>query len=103
MRLRRFLNEEDIVKKALSIDEPEVGEDYDESEAADNIDIIDSAINKVSGGESEADKNILSDLKDKKEKWSNWKKEVKSKGPNPSPDEVAIAAQTQAMEKEEEE
>ena len=45
MRLRRFLNEEDIVKKALSIDEPEKGMVVEPEEVENYINVIKTFIN----------------------------------------------------------
>jgi len=116
MRLLKFLNEENMVKKALSIDEPKVNGDYDEVEVADNLEAIRIAIGKQteeiaklrkSGSDEslKAARAVLSDLKDKEDKWSNWEKEVKSKGPNPPPEGAPEeeAPEEEAPEEEEEE
>jgi len=81
MRFNRYLREEDIIKKALSISEPEVGMKYTKDEVASNISIIKDALDSL----SEKDVDIKRDLLDKLDKWKNWKEEVKSEGPNPIP------------------
>jgi flagellin-specific chaperone FliS len=96
MRFQQWLmNEEDnIIQKALDIEEPDVGGDYDESEVADNLESLRIAIGKQTEAiknikdeeELDAARSVLSDLKDAEEKWENWKEEVKSKGPNPEPE-----------------
>ena len=95
MRLRRFLNEEDMIKKALAIDEPEVNNEYTEEEIAANKEILQIAIGKQTeilsklrkgsnnDDQLDAARAIMADLKDKEEKWDNPEKETKSQGPNP--------------------
>jgi len=95
MRLYKYLNEEDIVQKALKIDEPEVGEEYPKDEVKEKLSLLQSAIDVQSKivDKDEDDKAlqaILDDLMDKKDKWINWKKEVKSKGPNPDATEPTL-------------
>lgn len=85
MRLRRFLNEEDTIKKALSMDEPEPNSKYEKDEVKSIIKILKDAIDAQKSKDTSQDssKAILKDLKDKLDKWLNWKEETKSEGPNP--------------------
>jgi hypothetical protein len=81
MRFYNFIKEEkepDIVKKALAIGEPEVGEDYTDDEKRSNIDTIQKALDAASGDDdTEADISIIKDLKDKKVKWLKVKSGTK--------------------------
>ena len=83
MRLARFLNEEDAIKKGLSIDEPEIDGEYSKDEIKYNVSTIKDAISaqEKKGIESEADNSILKDLEDKLDKWKNVKTETKPAGP----------------------
>lgn len=77
MKFYNFLTE-DAVSKALDLDEPEVGGDYPPEKADRYVKIIDAAISAMtSREESEANDAIISDLRDKKKKWQNAKKETK--------------------------
>lgn len=112
MRLKRFLNEENSIKKGLAIDEPEVGNEYDEEEIASKKEILQIAIGKqteilskmkksnASDDQLEAARAIMADLKDKQEKWDNPEKETKSQGPNPEP---AMGGEEPPPDEEEEE
>jgi len=87
MRLNRYIKEEDSVKNALDIGEPEVNGKYSERVIADNIDKIKKAISNLSKPKNDADEAILSDLEDKLEKWENVDKETKPSGPAKPPEE----------------
>ena len=71
MRLNKYLNEEDAIKKGLSVDEPEVGADYTEEEVTDHLLPVLAALDHLrkKGIKSDADEAIFRDLKDKKDKW----------------------------------
>ena len=118
MRLKRFLNEEDSIKKALAMEEPEVGEEYSEEEVASKLEVLQIAIGKQAeslgklkkgnGSEDQlkAARGIMADLEDKEEKWDNWEKEVKSQGPSPEPaagEEEPLPPEGEEEEEEEEE
>ena len=90
-----FLNEEDIVAKALGVEEPETGDEYSEEYAKEMIGLIKAAIEKVNGEKDPKVKEpILMDLKDKLEKWENLDKSTEVEDP---------PADTEPMEPEEEE
>jgi hypothetical protein len=78
MRLTRFLNEEDAIKKGLEVPEPEVGEKYSKEEVKKYISLIKNAI---SAQKEDGDEAILKDLEDKLDKWQNVETEVKPAGP----------------------
>ena len=116
MRLNRYLREEE----ALQVGEPEPGEEYTPEEVADKLEKLQIAIGKQAElikklGKSnsnedklEAARSIMKDLKDKLDKWENWKEEVKSKGPNPEPamaggEEPPVEEEPEEEEPEEEE
>jgi hypothetical protein len=87
MRFYKYLNEEDIVQKALSMDEPKTGKKYNKEDIEKKLDLLNKAIELQSNiydndQDNESLEAILNDLLDKKDKWSNWKEEVKTKGPN---------------------
>lgn len=67
----------DIIKKALEIDEPEVGQDYTDGERERKVSIIQKALDHASDKKNDVDISIIKDLKDKKQKWIKVKKEVK--------------------------
>lgn len=96
MRLQQYLKEENVIQKALDIEEPDVGGEYDNAEISDMLELINIAIGKQSekisklrksGSDEELDtaRSILKDLKDKEEKLENHEKETKPAGPNPEP------------------
>jgi hypothetical protein len=84
MRLKQYLMEEDVIQKGLSIEEPEVDEEYTDEQIKYNISILKKAIKeqKLNGIKSKSDNAILADLEDKLKKWKNIKKETKPTGPN---------------------
>lgn len=112
MRFQIWLmnEEEDIIKKALSLDEPEVNSDYDVSIVADNLKILRIAIGKqteIVGGIKDEEKlkaarAILTDLNDKEEKWSNWREEIEPKGPGPDTDTTVIEPKDKENDKDKE-
>ena len=82
MRLARFLNEEDVVKKGLELMEPEIGEEYSDELVKEYISIIKNAIGAQKKEEmNDAAKAILKDLEDKLNKWENIDSETKPVGP----------------------
>lgn len=82
MRLARFLNEEDVVKKGLSVAEPEVGEEYSDELVKEYISIIKNAIAAQEKEEmNDAAKAMLKDLEDKLNKWENLDSETEPVGP----------------------
>jgi hypothetical protein len=90
MRFRKYLKE-DAVSAALNIPEPEVGKKYPPEKVKRYIQQIDAAISAMAKKEeSEANDAVISDLRDKKSKWSNVKKETKptkTKQQEPPPDQ----------------
>ena len=101
MRLTRFLTEKDNIVKGLSINEPEIGEEYSDEEVKKNITAIKDAIaaQKSKGTESEADNALLKDLTDKLEKWENVDQETKPAGPVvPALDVMAATASPEPPE-----
>jgi hypothetical protein len=86
MRLEKYIKEEDVVQKALALDEPEVGGDYSEDYVNKRKDIITAALESIKG-DDEATEAMIADLKDKLDKWENVKKETKPKKPAPPPEE----------------
>ena len=106
MRLTQYLNEEDVIKRGLSVDEPEVGEDYTEEEVTDHLLPVLAALDHLrkKGIESDADEAIFRDLKDKKDKWENVDKETKPAGPDKTeePAEEEPAEEEPEEEKKEE-
>jgi 3-hydroxyacyl-CoA dehydrogenase len=85
MRLEKYIKEEDIVQKALALDEPEVGGDYNEDYVNKRVDIITTALESIKG-DDEASEAIIRDLKDKLEKWENVEKYSKPKKSAPPPE-----------------
>jgi len=82
MRLARFLNEEDVVKKGLELMEPEVGEEYSDEDVKEYISIIKNAIAAQKKEEmNDAAKAMLKDLEDKLNKWENIDSETEPVGP----------------------
>lgn len=72
MKFYKFLNEEDIIQKALNLDEPEKGEEYPPEKVKRYLDIIDKALEAMKNAENnDANDAIVEDLRDKKKKWSN--------------------------------
>lgn len=79
MKLQQYLNES-AVSKALELGEPDVGGDYPPEKVKRYIEMIDSALAEMSNKEeSESNDAIVADLRDKKSKWKNVKKETKPK------------------------
>lgn len=77
MRYLKYLKE-DSVSKAMDLPEPKVGEDYPSEKIERYIEIINAALKDMTKRkESEANDAIISDLRDKKKKWSNVDKETK--------------------------
>jgi outer membrane biosynthesis protein TonB len=77
MRYLKYLTE-DAVSKALDIPEPDVGGKYPDEKVKRYIQIIDAGIKAMTKrDESEANDAIVADLRDKKSKWKNVKKETK--------------------------
>ena len=77
MRYYKYLKE-DAVSAALDIPEPEVGKKYPPEKVQRYVKTIDAAISAMSKREeSEANDAVVSDLRDKKKKWQNVKKETK--------------------------
>lgn len=96
MRLTRFLTEKDNIAKGLSINEPEVGEEYSKEEVKKNIAAIKDAIatQESKGTESDADESIIKDLEDKLNKWENVDSETEPAGPVvPAVDVLAATAE----------
>jgi hypothetical protein len=78
MKFKNYLITEDAVSKALDLPEPDVGGDYPQEKVERYIKIIDSAMEAMTKKEeSEANDAIVADLRDKKKKWENVKKETK--------------------------
>jgi len=84
MRLQRFLNEGKMVSKALALPEPEDGDHFTDEEVKKYLGIIDQALEELGDSDDKATLAVRSDLIDKKEKWKNWKDEVKPDGPTDS-------------------
>lgn len=77
MRYFKYLTE-DAVSKALDLEEPEVGGKYPDEKIERYIAMIDAGIKQMKSKEqNDANDSIVADLRDKKEKWSNVKKETK--------------------------
>jgi hypothetical protein len=77
MRFQNYLKE-DAVSKALDLEEPKIGSKYPSEKVKRYINIIDAGIQAMTKREeSEANDSIVADLRDKKKKWSNVKKETK--------------------------
>jgi len=77
MKFKNYLKE-DAISKALDLPEPDVGGDYPQEKVERYIKIIDAAMSAMTKKEeSEANDAIVSDLRDKKKKWQNVKKETK--------------------------
>jgi hypothetical protein len=77
MKFKNYLTE-DAVSKALDLPEPDVGGDYPQEKVERYIKIIDAAMSAMTKKEeSEANDAIVADLRDKKKKWENVKKETK--------------------------
>jgi hypothetical protein len=78
MKFYKFLNEEDIIKKAMDLPEPEIGGSYPEEKVQRYIEMIDKALSAMENKEeNDANDAIVQDLRDKKKKWSNVDKETK--------------------------
>lgn len=78
MRYLKYLKEEDAISRALDIEEPDVGAKYPHEKVERYIEMIDAGIKAMTKKEeSEANDAIMADLRDKKDKWENVKKETK--------------------------
>jgi len=76
MRYYKYLTE-DVVSQALDLDEPKVGGKYPSEKIKRYLNIINKALQAMSSREeSEANDNVVEDLRDKKKKWSNVNKET---------------------------
>ena len=85
MRLKKYLNEENMIAKALSLPEPEDGGEYSDEVVNGYLKIINQALSDIEdASDDESDMAMRSDILDKKEKWENWKEEVKADGPTDS-------------------
>lgn len=77
MKFQNYLKE-DAVSKALDIPEPDVGGKYPAEKVKRYVQDIDAGIQAMTKrDESEANDAIVADLRDKKNKWKNVKKETK--------------------------
>ena len=77
MRFTKYLKE-DAVSAALDIPEPEVGKKYPSEKVKRYVEKINAGIQAMTKREeSEANDAVMADLRDKKKKWSNVKKETK--------------------------
>lgn len=77
MRFKKFLNE-GIVQNALDLPEPKIGQKYPSEKIKRYLEMISKALKEMSSKEeNEANDAIVADLRDKKDKWSNVKKETK--------------------------
>lgn len=77
MKFKTYLKE-DKVSAALDLPEPEVGAKYPDEKVKRYIETIDYGIKAMmKREESEANDAIMADLRDKKKKWQNVKKETK--------------------------
>ena len=78
MKFLKYINEENIVTKALGLPEPKVGGDYADEKVKRYLDIIEQALKAMSKKE-ENDTNdaIVQDLRNKKKAWQNVDKETK--------------------------
>ena len=79
MRYFSYLKE-DIIQKALALDEPETGKDYPSEKVKRYLEMINKALEAMkSKEENDTNDSIVQDLRDKKKKWSNVKGETKPK------------------------
>lgn len=78
MKLLKYLTEENVVSKALSLPEPKVGGDYAPEKVKRYIEMINKALDAMKKKE-ENDTNdaIVQDLRNKKKAWQNVDKETK--------------------------
>lgn len=80
MRYLKYLNEEDVIQKALALDEPETGKDYPSEKVKRYLELINKALEAMkSKEENDTNDSIVQDLRDKKKKWSNVDKETAPK------------------------
>lgn len=78
MKLKQYLNEENIIQKALNLPEPEIGGDYAPEKIKRYLNVINQALNAMKNKkENEINDSIVQDLRDKKKKWTNIDKETK--------------------------
>lgn len=78
MRYHKFLLKEDEISQALKIEEPKIGRNYPSEKVKRYMEMIDNALEAMkSKEENETNDAIVQDLRDKKKKWSNVKKETK--------------------------
>lgn len=74
MRLSKFLNEENPVRKALKLDDPNDNEEYLKDTVIERIDLIRNAISVQKKNLDDTDKiqtGIMSDLLKKLRKWTD--------------------------------
>ena len=77
MRYSNYLKE-DSITKALNLEEPEVGSKYPSEKVERYLKIIAAAIKDMTKKEeNDSNDSIIADLRDKKKKWENVKKETK--------------------------
>lgn len=90
MRLLNYLKE-DIIQKALEIEEPEVGKKYPSEKVKRYLKMIEDALKEMKKKqENDTNDAIVQDLRDKKDKWKNLDKETKpviTKQEEPPPEE----------------
>lgn len=71
---------EDVIQKALALDEPKVGGNYPPEKVKRYVELINKALEAMkSKEENDTNDAIVQDLRDKKKKWSNVKGETKPK------------------------
>lgn len=77
MRYSNYLKE-DSITKALNLEEPKIGSEYPSEKIERYLKIIDAAIKDMTKKEeNDSNDSIIADLRDKKKKWENVKKETK--------------------------
>jgi hypothetical protein len=80
MRFKQFLNEEDVISKALSLKEPQIGDEISDEEKEIAIDLLNQAIEEI---EKEIDKSdddkrelLIAKLKDLEDKLEKFEKGI---------------------------
>jgi len=105
MRFNNYLTE-DIVSKALALEEPKVGGDYAPEKAKRYVELINQALEAMrKRDESEANDAIVQDLRDKKKKWSNINKSTKptkTKQEEPPPEQEEPPPEQEEPEQQQE-
>lgn len=89
MRFVKFLNE-DVIKTALNIDEPETGKKYSDDRIAVRKKTLEKALkaaDKKKFANDDAREAIMADLQDKLDKWSSVDKETAAPKPVAPPAE----------------